>query len=211
MDARLKIFFFIAFVVVLFVVNTIPQMAGVLAAMFLCYALAKLPLSNLAAAVKPMLLLIFFVLIFNMFVFKDPTIALINNFGISVPGLLRAVLLILRILGLVLLMALFTSSTAPDALIAAITKLLHPLKRVHFPVDDLALLLSIMLRFIPVIAEELRRIMLAQAARGASFNQGGLIARTKAYIPVLMPLFVHLFKRADTLACAMESRGYGLD
>jgi energy-coupling factor transporter transmembrane protein EcfT len=135
-------------------------------------------------------------------------VALIGNFGVKPMGALRGLYFALRIVLLVSLTSLLTYTTSTVALSDGLVSLMRPLARVKVPTEDIATMFSIALRFIPITAEEAEKIMVAQSARGATFNKGGPIRRAKAWLPVMVPLFVSLFRRADELACAMETRCY---
>ncbi|MDR2106350.1 MAG: energy-coupling factor transporter transmembrane protein EcfT [Coriobacteriales bacterium] len=136
------------------------------------------------------------------------SIALIGSFGIKPLGVLRGLYFIVRIVLLISLTSLLTYTTSIVSLTDSFVSLMRPLARLKVPTEDIATMFSIALRFIPVTAEEAERIMVAQSARGAVFNKGGPIKRARAWIPVMVPLFVSLFRRADELACAMETRCY---
>jgi len=133
---------------------------------------------------------------------------LIGSIGIKPLGIIKGLYFVLRISLLVLATSLLTYTTTIISLTDAISKLLSPLRAIRVPVEDIAMVFTIALRFIPLTASEAEKLMVAQSARGAKFNQGGLITRVKAWIPVMIPLFVNLFRRADHLAQAMESRCY---
>ena len=136
------------------------------------------------------------------------SIALIGSFGIKPMGALRGLYFVLRIILLISLTLLLTYTTSVVALTNALVKLMRPLAKLRVPIEDIATMFSIALRFIPVTAAEAEKIVVAQSARGAVFNQGGPIKRVKAWLPVMVPLFVNLFRRADEIACAMETRCY---
>jgi energy-coupling factor transport system permease protein len=136
------------------------------------------------------------------------TIALIGNFGIKPLGAIQGLYFVLRITLLVSMTSLLTYTSSVVSLADAITSMLAPLRRVKVPVEDVAMMFTIALRFIPLTAEEAEKLIVAQTARGVKFDQGGPIKRIRAYIPVMIPLFVNLFRRADQLAQAMESRCY---
>jgi len=146
----------------------------------------------------------------NVPLFQDlpEAIPLIGSFGIRPLGMIKGLYFVLRISLLVLATSLLTYTTSIVSLTDAISKLLSPLRVFRVPVEDIAMVFTIALRFIPLTASEAEKLMVAQSARGAKFNQGGLITRIKAWIPVMIPLFVNLFRRADHLAQAMESRCY---
>ncbi|MCL2806844.1 MAG: energy-coupling factor transporter transmembrane protein EcfT [Coriobacteriia bacterium] len=136
------------------------------------------------------------------------SVPLIGSFGIKPLGIIKGLYFVLRISLLVLTTSLLTYTTSIVSLTDAISKLLAPLRAFKVPVEDIAMVFTIALRFIPLTASEAEKLMVAQSARGATFNQGGLVKRAKAWIPVMIPLFVNLFRRADHLAQAMESRCY---
>jgi energy-coupling factor transport system permease protein len=132
----------------------------------------------------------------------------LGSLGVSQAGLMTGLFFATRIVLLVTGTSLLTLTTSPVALTDALSRLMVPLRPLRFPVDDVAMMFSIALRFIPTTAEEAEKIVVAQAARGARFDEGGMLRRTRAWVPVLVPLFVNLFRRADNLALAMESRCY---
>jgi len=132
----------------------------------------------------------------------------LGSLGISRAGLMTGLYFAARIILLVTGTSLLTLTTSPVALTDALSRLMVPLRPLRFPVDDVAMMFSIALRFIPTTAEEAEKIVVAQAARGARFDEGGVLKRARAWVPVLIPLFVNLFRRADNLALAMESRCY---
>jgi energy-coupling factor transport system permease protein len=136
------------------------------------------------------------------------SIALLGSFGIKPAGALHGLYFALRIVLLVSVTSLLTFTTPVVSLCDGLVSLMKPLARLKVPTEDIATMFSIALRFIPVTTEEAEKIIIAQSARGAVFNKGGLIRRAKAWIPVMIPLFVNLFRRADELACAMETRCY---
>jgi energy-coupling factor transport system permease protein len=136
------------------------------------------------------------------------SIALIGSFGIKPPGALRGLYFALRIMLLVATTSLLTYTTPIVTISDSLVSLMRPLARLKVPTEDIAMMFSIALRFIPITAEEAEKIMVAQSARGAVFNKGGPIKRARAWVPVMVPLFVSLFRRADELASAMETRCY---
>jgi energy-coupling factor transport system permease protein len=158
---------------------------------------------------RPVLWLLLFTLVVHTFSWQDPdALVHLGPVSISVPGLSSGAFLAVRIVVLMLGASLVTLTSSPVALTDALASMMRPLSVVRFPVEDVAMMFSIALRFIPTTAEEAERIVVAQTARGAVFDRGGPLARARAWIPVLIPLFVRLFRRADDLAVAMESRCY---
>jgi energy-coupling factor transport system permease protein len=222
LDARMKLLLVVAFVFALFMAS---GWAGLLldAALLLGgFLLARIPLKLALRGFKPVLLILAFTFLANAFTFTalpfDPSvlgetgipesIALLGSFGLRPWGALQGLYFVLRIVELVSVTSLLTFTSSVVSLADAITKLLRPLRVLHVPVEDIATMFTIALRFIPLTAEEAEKIMVAQSARGARFDQGGLIKRARAWVPVMVPLFVSLFRRSDELAAAMESRCY---
>lgn len=208
-DARVKLVLVIAYVAVLFGASdwrglTVAVLFGMGA-----LALSGVPFRLAARGLKPVAALLVFTLVANA-LRLDASDALLSLGRISVDaqGLRDGVFFVVRIIALVLGTSLLTLTTSPVALTDALTRLMAPLRIVRVPTEDIAMMFSIALRFIPTTAEEAEKIVVAQTARGAVFDQGGPIRRARAWIPVLVPLFVNLFRRADDLALAMESRCY---
>lgn len=216
LDARLKLLLLATFLTGLFLVQSAWGMLLFVALLISTYLVAKVPLSLALRGLKPLFIILAFTLLVNSFSFSltagvPPSwegVALIGGFGIKPEGVLRGVFLTVRIIALFSASSLLTYTSSLVALSDALVQLLKPLARIKVPTEDIAMMFSIALRFIPITTAEAERIMLAQSARGAKFSEGSVLTRVKAWIPVLVPLFVRLFKRADTLAAAMESRCY---
>ena len=172
-------------------------------------AISGVPLRLVARGLKPVSALLLFTLLANSLRLDSPD-ALINvgRLAVDAEGLQAGSYFVVRIVALVLGTSLLTLTTSPVALTDALTRIMAPLRVVRVPTEDIAMMFSIALRFIPTTAEEAEKIVVAQTARGAVFDAGGPIRRARAWIPVLVPLFVNLFRRADDLALAMESRCY---
>lgn len=170
------------------------------------YALSHVPFRSALRGIRPILLLLVFVLIVHSFG-REPGGAL-WRIAFSPDGFLRGLYFSIRIILLIASTSLLTYTTSPVAMTDAVVSLLRPLGRIGVPVEDIAMMFSIALRFIPTTAEDAERIMVAQSARGARFDTGGPFVRMRAFSTILIPLFVSLFRRADDLAVAMESRGY---
>jgi energy-coupling factor transport system permease protein len=167
------------------------------------------PWRIVARGIVPILWLLVFTIVVNALLWRPVSSALaVGPVGVSASGLARGLFFSTRIVLLVLGTSLVTLTTSPVALTDALSRLMRPLALIRVPVDDVAMMFSIALRFIPTTAEEAEKIVVAQTARGAVFDEGGPIARGRAWVPVLVPLFVNLFRRADDLAVAMESRCY---
>ena len=209
LDPRTKIVLTIAMIVAVFMVHSLVGYAVVLAFTYLCARLSRVPFSMLMKGLKPLRFILVLTFLLNLFFSGDGTPLL--DWGwlvITREGLSRAVHYSLRLCFLVVSTSLLTLTTSPIMLSDGIELLLSPLKVIHFPAHELAMMMSIALRFIPTLLEETDKIMKAQMARGADFETGNLIARAKAMVPLLVPLFVSAFRRAGDLAMAMESRCY---
>lgn len=206
-DPRAKILFLIVYIVLIFLANNFYSL-GALAAVFVVIALCSgVPFKMLIKSVKAVLFLLVFTAILNLFFYSGKTPLWEGSF-LTYEGVYFTVFLAVRLFLLVLTSSLLTLTTTPVALTDGIESLLTPLKWIRFPVHELALIMSIALRFIPILTDETGRIMNAQKARGADFESGGLIKRVKALLPVLIPLLVSAFRRADELGDAMDARCY---
>ena len=209
LDPRTKILLTVAIIVAVFMVKTMVGYSLILGFMYLVSKLSNIPFKMLMKGIKPLKFILVLTFILNLF-FSAGTTMLVNwgFLKISYEGLSTAVHYSLRLVFLVLGTSLMTLTTSPIALSDGIEMLLSPLKKIHFPAHELAMMMSIALRFIPTLMEEADKIMKAQMARGADFESGNLLARAKAMVPLLVPLFVSAFRRAGDLAMAMESRCY---
>ena len=209
LDPRTKILLTVAMIVAVFLVKTMVGYALILGFVYLVSKLSSIPFKMLMKGVKPLRFILILTFLLNLFFNNGET--LLINWGflkISYEGLSTAVHYSLRLVFLVLGTSLMTLTTSPIALSDGIEMLLSPLKKIHFPAHELAMMMSIALRFIPTLMEEADKIMKAQMARGADFESGNLLARAKAMVPLLVPLFVSAFRRAGDLAMAMEARCY---
>ena len=176
---------------------------------FLCLALGHISFSYFGKAIKPIRFLLVLMFLLNLFITPGETVLFTWRFiTITKEGLLQAVYISLRLILLVTGASIMTLTTSPIALTDGLERMLSPLKVFKFPAHELAMMMTIALRFIPTLMEEADKIRKAQMARGADFESGNIIARAKAMIPILIPLFVSAFRRADELAMAMESRCY---
>ena len=211
LDPRVKILLAIAMIVAVFLVKTLAGYALILLFVFLVSKLAKVPFKLLVKGLKPLRFILILTFLLNLF-FTNPadSDALVSwsFIRISTAGLHQAIFFSLRLIFLVLATSLLTLTTSPIQLSDGMELLLSPLKVIHFPAHELAMMMSIALRFIPTLLEETDKIMKAQMARGADFESGNLIKRAKAMVPLLVPLFVSAFRRAGDLAMAMEARCY---
>ena len=209
LDPRTKLLLLIVYIVALFLAKSYVSYALVLAFLVSVTLLGRIPFKSMTRGLKPMMIFILFTGVLNLFYTRGGTL-LVDwwIFHIYSEGVRTAVFMVLRIMLLVCGTFLLTYTTSPIALTDALERLLSPLKKLRVPVHELAMMMSIALRFIPTLIEETDKIMSAQRARGADFETGGLIAKAKAMLPLLIPLFVSAFRRADELATAMESRCY---
>lgn len=209
LDPRTKILLTIALIVAVFMVHTLAGYAIILGFLYLACRLANVPFRMLLRGVKPLRVILVLTFVLNLFFSAGDTPLFDLGFlHITREGLRQAVHYSLRLVFLVLGTSLMTLTTSPIALADGIELLLSPLKRIGFPAHELAMMMSIALRFIPTLMEEADKIMKAQMARGADFETGNLLARAKAMVPLLVPLFVSAFRRAGELAMAMEARCY---
>ena len=206
LDARTKLILVVLYIVALFQSNGWVSYIAVLLATAACMALSQIKPATIFKGLKPMLFIIALTVALNMFYTQGTPI--IPGWIITWEGIARSVKMILRIVLLITGTFLLTYTTSPIALTDGLELLLNPLKKIKVPVHEMTMMMSMALRFIPTLIEETDKIMSAQKARGADFETGSLIQRAKALLPVLVPLFVSAFRRADELAVAMESRCY---
>ena len=209
LDPRMKIILTILMIVAVFMVHSLVGYAIVLGFVYLTARMANVPFKLLIKGLKPLRLILILTFVLNRFFNSGETVLFHWSFiTLTAEGLSTAVHYTLRLGFLVLGTSLLTLTTSPVTLADGIELLLSPFKRFHFPAHELAMMMTIALRFIPTLLEEADKIMKAQMARGADFESGNLMARAKAMIPLLVPLFVSAFRRAGDLAMAMEARCY---
>ena len=209
LDPRVKIVCTLLFLVSLFIQNSL--LGYVIATLYLgvVIRLSKVPLKYIVKGLKPIVILLLFTVVMNLFLTQGGEVLVqFWVFTISENGLRSSVFMAVRLMYLVAGSSIMTFTTSPNGLTDGMEKLLHPLNRVGVPVHEVAMMMSIALRFIPILLEETDKIMKAQMARGADFESGNIIQRAKAMIPILVPLFVSAFRRANDLAMAMEARCY---
>lgn len=208
LDPRMKLLGLIGYLVALFQAQWFVTYALVLALLVWGCVVARIRAKTLLGGMKPVIFLLVFTAVLNMFYTPGTPVASFWIFTITYEGILHAFFMVVRIMMLICATFLLTYTTSPLALTDALESLLSPLNRVRAPVHELAMIMSIALRFIPTLIEETDKIMCAQRARGADFDSGGLIRKAKALLPLLVPLFISAFRRADELATAMECRCY---
>lgn len=209
LDPRTKLIMLVVYIVALFTAKGWIGYCVVFAFLLTCILISQIPLKNIVKSLKPLALILLFTAVLNLFLTAGDTVWFSFWFlKITKEGVVRAVMMLLRIMMLVAGTFLLTYTTSPIALTDGLEALLSPLKKVRLPVHELAMMMCIALRFIPTLIEETDKIMSAQKARGADFESGNLMQRVKALVPILIPLFISAFRRADELATAMECRCY---
>lgn len=216
LDPRSKLFFVVLFLVATFMAKSVFAFALLVFAIVFFVLLSRVPLRIVLKGLKPLVLIVLFTAILNIFWTKGENLLwkgeIIKGFwymDIYLEGIINAALFAVRIVTLLIGTSLFFSyATTPIELTDGIEVSLSPLKKIKVPVHEFAMMMTIALRFIPTLIDETGKIMNAQKARGADFSSGGLIKRAKALIPIIIPLFVSAFRRADELATAMECRCY---
>ncbi len=209
-DPRMKLVLTIVYIVLLFAASNPLGLTLSILFLALMYKVAQIPFKMILKSLKPILPIVVFTAVLNLFFVSgegDPLVKL-GFLTIYAEGVRYAVLMAVRVMALIAGTSLLTYTTSPIVLTDAIEQLLKPLGRLHFPVHELAMMMSIALRFIPTLIEETDKIMNAQKARGAQLDTGKMLDRVKALVPVLIPLFISAFRRADELAMAMECRCY---
>ncbi len=206
LDPRTKLILVLLYIVALFTAKGWPSYILMVLVTTVCMWISKISPKNIFKGLKPMLFIIALTALLNIFYTQGTPIR--EGWIITWEGLERAVKMMLRITLLITGTFLLTYTTSPMALTDGLERLLKPLKKLKVPVHEMTLMMSMALRFIPTLIEETDKIMSAQKARGADFETGSLVERAKALLPILVPLFVSAFRRADELAVAMESRCY---
>lgn len=209
LDPRTKLILVVVYIAALFLAGGWVSYAVTFGFLVLSIAISKIPLKAITRGLKPLLVIMIFTGVLNIF-FSEGTHVIVQIFGLKITweGLERAFFMVTRIMMLVTGTFLMTYTTSPIALTDGLEALLNPLKKLHVPVHELSMMMCIALRFIPTLIQETDKIMSAQKARGADFESGSLMERVRAMIPILVPLFISAFRRADELAVAMECRCY---
>ena len=208
MDPRTKILLTVGYIAALFLCTNVPAYLLAIAVLAGAVAVSKVGVKAIVRGMRPVLVIVIITGVLNLFYTPGQEIWRLGFLRITVEGIWSAVFMILRIMLLITCTFLLTYTTSPILLTDGLEKLLSPLKALHVPVHELAMMMSIALRFIPTLIEETDKIMSAQKARGADFESGNLVQRARALVPLLVPLFISAFRRADELAVAMECRCY---
>lgn len=209
LDPRTKLLGVIFYIVALFLAKSWISYGVVLCFLIFAISVSKIPPKSIVSGMKPLVIILVFTGVLNLF-YSDGGVVLVKlwKLTITTEGLKRAILMTSRILMLISGTFLLTYTTSPISLTDGLESLLGPLKKLHMPVHELSMMMCIALRFIPTLIEETDKIMSAQKARGADFETGNIFRRAKALVPILVPLFISAFRRADELATAMECRCY---
>ena len=209
LDPRTKLIVLIVYIVALFLAQSWISYGLLFLFLAVAIKVSTIPLKTIVRGLKPLVMILIFTGVLNLFFTKEgPTLVSFWGLSITLGGVQRAVLMMARILMLITCTFLLTYTTSPIALTDGLESLMGPLKKIKVPVHELSMMMCIALRFIPTLIEETDKIMNAQKARGADFENGSLMDRARALIPILVPLFVSAFRRADELATAMECRCY---
>lgn len=208
LDPRMKIIITALFIASLFFINSFIPYIFILGFILTVVNISKVPLKFILKGIRPLLFIILITFTINVFMTKGEVLFEIGPLTVTKEGLYLAVFMALRLVFLVIGTSLLTLTTSPIALTDGIEKLLSPFKKIGLPAHELAMMMTIALRFIPTLLEETDKIMKAQMARGADFESGNILSRAKNLVPLLVPLFINAFRRADELATAMEARCY---
>ena len=208
LDPRTKIVLVVLYIVALFQAKNLLTYALVAVTFVTCARVSKVGARALLKGLKPVVIIVLFTGFLNLFFTPGETLFELGFLRLTDQGVYNALRMVVRIMLLIMGTFLLTYTTSPIALTDALERMLNPLKKLHVPVHELAMVMSIALRFIPTLIEETDKIMSAQKARGADFETGNIFQRAKALVPILVPLFISAFRRADELATAMECRCY---
>lgn len=208
MDPRGKIIFMAIYIVELFLAGNLQAMAVSALFILCCYKISGIPIKMMLKSIKPVIMLIVFTGVLNMLFVDGNVLFQFGFIRITDQGVFYAIVMAVRIICLIAGTTLLTYTTSPIVLTDGLERLMEPLGKLHVPVHEISMMMSIALRFIPILIEETDKIMKAQMARGADFESGNLVQRAKSMIPILVPLFVSAFRRATDLAMAMEARCY---
>lgn len=208
LDPRTKIILTLAYMILLFALNNFYGYIFPAAFLILATLLSRIPVRYLVKGLKPLVLIIALTFVLNSFMLKGRVIYELGPLDITYEGLSQGAFMAIRLILLITGTSILTLTTSPIALTDGIERLLSPFRKIGVPAHELAMMMTIALRFIPTLLEETDKIMKAQMARGADFESGNLINRAKNMVPLLVPLFISAFRRADDLAMAMEARCY---
>ncbi|SHH56190.1 energy-coupling factor transport system permease protein [Caloranaerobacter azorensis DSM 13643] len=208
LDPRIKIIITFLFIIALFFIDKFLPYLFVLGFIIMVISMSKIPVKYILKGLKPLLPIIIITFLLNLFMTRGQVVFEIGPLDVTIEGLNKASFMAFRLIFLIVGTSLLTLTTSPISLTDGIEKLLNPFKKIGVPAHELAMMMTIALRFIPTLLEEAEKIMKAQMARGADFESGNVLNRAKSLVPLLVPLFISAFRRADELAMAMEARCY---
>ena len=208
LDPRVKLVGTMIFLIAVFSYRGIPGLVCITVCLAALIKLSKVPFSYMVKGLRAIVVLLALTCVFNLFLTPGEVVFSFWKITITKEGINLSFRMVLRLIYLILGTSLMTLTTTPNQLTDGLEQGLKPLNRIHVPVHELAMMMSIALRFIPILIEETDRIITAQTARGANFDEGGLIQKAKNMVPLLVPLFISAFRRANDLALAMEARCY---
>ncbi|MCL2628614.1 MAG: energy-coupling factor transporter transmembrane protein EcfT [Oscillospiraceae bacterium] len=209
LDPRTKLALMVVYITALFMAKGLASYVFMLTVLIGCLALSKIKPKSVLRGLRPIFIIILITMILNIFFVRGETVVFEYRFiVVTKEGLITAIFMASRLIMLIISTFLLTYTTSPITLTDGLEKILNPLKKIKMPVHEFAMMMSIALRFIPTLIEETDKIISAQKSRGADFETGGLIKRAKALLPIVIPLFISAFRRADELATAMECRCY---
>ncbi|WP_306489386.1 energy-coupling factor transporter transmembrane component T family protein [Anaerococcus octavius] len=208
LDPRVKLIGVFAYIITIFFVDDFITFIPFVILLFAMLYTAKIPVKSVFKSLRPLLFIIIVTAIINLFTAPGNTLLSFGHLTITDEGVYKTLFTVIRLILIILSTSILTYTTSPMELTYGLEKLFSPLKRFGFPAGELAMMISISLRFIPTLFDEANKIRMAQMARGADFESGNIINRAKAMIPLLVPLFINSFKRSDELATAMEARMY---
>lgn len=209
LDPRAKLIFVVLYIVALFTAESFLSYGIMIVFLAVVIKVSHIPVKSIFRGMKPLIMILVFTAILNLFFTEGQTVLVkLGKMTITLEGIVRAILMVGRIILLITGTFLLTYTTSPISLTDGLESLLGPLKKLHLPIHELSMMMCIALRFIPTLIEETDKIMSAQKARGADFETGSIMNRVKALVPILVPLFISAFRRADELATAMECRCY---
>ncbi len=208
LDPRVKLFGTLIFIITVFLIHSIPSFVLVTLFMLGVIKLSKVPVKFMLKGLKAILVIILMTFFFNVFLTPGDQLLKLGILTITKEGLRSGVFMVFRLCYLIIGSSIMTLTTTPNALTDGLEKSLHMFNKIGLPVHEIAMMMSIALRFIPILMEELNKIMKAQQARGADFDSGNLIQKARNLVPLLVPLFIAAIRRANDLALAMESRCY---
>jgi len=208
LDPRSKLFITFSLIVGLFIIDKFLAYGIIISFILMATIVSKIPIGYMTKGLRPLMFIIIITFLINMFMTTGEVIYTVGPLNVTREGLSQAIFMALRLILLVIGTSLLTLTTTPIQLTDGIEYMLNPFRRIGVPAHELAMMMTIALRFIPTLLEETDKIMKAQIARGADFESGNILSRAKSLVPLLVPLFISAFRRADDLAMAMEARCY---